>query len=131
MNANELRIANYIKGINSPYESYTEVDLDLFVGLYNETVNEDDLTPIILTEQWLLNLGFEYYKPLDHYRIVINDIWYSIKINHNLLVGFWFTFVNLNWDETKEMPYKKVDYVHELQNLFFALTNKELTIINE
>jgi hypothetical protein len=82
--------------------------------------------PVALTEDWLPKLGFEYYEPLNHYRIVINDIWYSVTLNYKGLDGFWFSFVNLNVDETQEMPMKKVGFVHKLQNLFLDISEVEL-----
>lgn len=122
MKVNELKVGNY-------FDLYGSV-AKLHPSDFNKWCKDfqfRDFRPIPITEEWLLKLGFEYYKPLDHYKIVINDVWYSIKSKHNF-DGFWFTFVNLNLDETKEMPYKKVEFVHQLQNLFFTLADQELTI---
>lgn len=80
------------------------------------------LEPIPLTEEWLIKLGFQYYKPLNHHRIVIEDRWYSINSKH------YFSFVDLAGDETVCMPNTKILNVHQLQNLFHALTGQELTI---
>lgn len=89
---------------------------------YNKYV--DEFEPIPLNEEWLLKLGFECYKPLNHYRKVIDDVWVQIYVNN----GFWLSFVDLNGCETKEMPRRKVATVHQLQNLFYSLTVQELTL---
>ena len=80
------------------------------------------VVPIPLTEEWLLKFGFKFYEPLSHYRIVIDDVWYYVNKD------FYFSFCNLKADESQHMPYKKLKYVHQLQNLYFALTGEELTI---
>jgi hypothetical protein len=136
----DLRIGNYLKTKeNAPVKrGQLEVygldsnknanHLDLVsLGFVND---HDFFTSILvylegieLTEQLILDLGFEFYKTLGHYRIVIDDVWFQIyKTNF----GFKFTFVNLNEDETKEMPRRTVTYIHELQNLMFVLSNQEL-----
>ena len=144
--ANELRIGNFINGLYEPnYENEQEDHLEIAlckvvlldsVGLTDNYIwvetkdtdndNFDSFEPIPITELGLIYLGFEYYEPLKHYRIVIDDIWYSVNINYLGLKGFFFSFVNLNADETESMPVKEVKYVHKLQNLFFELSGIEL-----
>ena len=127
MKANELRLGNlFIEENTKEIISVVGLEKDkvIFSGMF---LDKWQSKPIQLTKEILLQLGFEYYKPLDHYRIVINDVWYSIKLEYNI-EGCLFTFVNLNCDETKEMPWIIVDYVHELQNLYFALTKLELNL---
>jgi hypothetical protein len=126
--ANELRIGNWVK--YQFHDGLKEVKIcsNDFKMLDDKNLNKykERYEPIPLTEQELLNIGFEYYKPLGHYRIVIEDVWYSVHINYLGLKGFFFSFINLNADETESMPMKKVKYVHKLQNLFFELSSKEL-----
>ena len=136
----DLRIGNYLKTKeNAPVKrGQLEVygldsnknanHLDLVsLGFIND---HDFFTSILvylegieLTDQLILDLGFEFYKPLGHYRFVIEDVWYQI---YKTEFGFMFTFVNLNQDETKEMPRRRVRFIHELQNLMFALSKYEL-----
>jgi hypothetical protein len=133
MKATELRIGNLTQdskgnllkviGLTDDNISYYVVDRSKFpleVGWQAK--------PIPLTEEWLVKFGFEYYKPLNHFRIVIDDIWYSIQSNYKKLDGFWFTYVNLNVCEVNHMPFKEIKHIHQLQNLYFALTGEELTI---
>lgn len=81
-------------------------------------------SPVPLTEEWLLRLGFylndrghekQYGPPHD---------WSPCYIYWDKLSGFCFQFENyqLNYEDIK------VEYVHQLQNLYFSLTGKELEI---
>jgi hypothetical protein len=67
--------------------------------------------PIKLNEEWLLKFGFEsYYKDKSEFQ------------NKNLYLVRESVF----WRSWKHEVI--IQYVHQLQNLYFALTNKELTI---
>lgn len=115
MKANELRIGSYV---------YFKDEVLFFE--FESGWNFQYIKPIPLTEDWLLKLGFEYYAPLSHYRIVINDIWYKVKITFD--GQFLFSFINLNYDEVNHMPPKYIGTVHQLQNLYFSLTGEELIL---
>lgn len=72
---------------------------------------------IPLSEDWLVKFGFRVsfqYKDYDDY---INDLGFKINLFHN-----GKAFVDLG-DFCK-----KIEYIHQLQNLFFALTQTELSI---
>lgn len=126
MKANELRLNNLIKvkGLN-------EFDfLDYSVEKCNyhhikdlETCNPDFLyEPIPLTEEWLLRFGF-----------ILEDELYKIDKNkyHTISVllsnNFCMPFIKSNHHEASEgFSFYGIKYVHQLQNLYFALTNTEL-----
>ena len=126
MKATELRIGNYVM-----YSSLIQVN-----G-YKIAECEDHLDrfkPIPLTEEWLLKFGFKEVKRYTH------D--YEEKIySKSIIVG------NENHCETLtiSMPFKvgfigdyfsdecytlniDINNVHQLQNLYFALTGEELTV---
>ncbi|MCT3673304.1 hypothetical protein HZQ94_08910 [Elizabethkingia anophelis] len=142
MEGKELRIGNYIK--HSELHGITEVmavGKDYIHILFNnETLYESIkwFTPIPLTEEWLLKLGGE---KIPHFTIS-NSIIIKTKRNQQLSFGcvgtpnFMVFLQELdpdnenkitdlipihNWDYDKDM------YVHQLQNLFFTLSGKELT----
>ena len=75
----------------------------------------EDCDGIPLTEEWLLKFGFEKDKKgfLHNVRFVFHHI-YGWKILEN-----WIK----NWVGIRE-----IKYVHELQNLYFALTGKEIEL---
>lgn len=112
MKANELRIGNYviqdvefIRGISSM--SLHKFNLDLI-----------KLIPIPLTEEWILKFGFE--KKLTVW-------WYfneKLVIECGILSNKIFVRFRLNDYESVEIS--EIKYVHQLQNLYFALTNEEL-----
>ncbi len=107
MKVNELKIGNTIKngvisGIKFTNSWYIETN--------EKWIELEYIEPIPLTEEWLLKFGFVY-----------NDTWGRYFKGHEELRkeinGFCY-FLNGSW--------LFVDYVHKLQNLYFALTNEEL-----
>lgn len=114
MDAKELRIGNTI--INRLLSSVS--------GEYNVTVevleflekfpDQDTFYPILLTEEWLVRLGFEnngslyWYKGYD----------YSLDTRASKFVVYS--------DYVTPIYGTEVKYVHELQNLIYALTGEEL-----
>jgi hypothetical protein len=118
MKANELRIGNWIHILDS--------DCDY------KLMNTDDLSlvdcgsgseGIPLTEEWLEKLGF-----FDKYKSV------HTRWSKN---GFSIQQASDEDDEGGSIPVKQefsyefkydIKYVHQLQNLYFALTGEELVI---
>jgi hypothetical protein len=77
-----------------------------------------DIEPIPLTEEWLLKFGFENDR--NGYRLVDK---YSLSIScdkDNKLHPCYGDRILLNA--------VTLDYVHQLQNLYYALTGEELII---
>jgi hypothetical protein len=88
----------------------------------------NNFQPIPLTEEWLLNFGFsttDYkngYIGIDH---KAGGIITDFVLTYPLVIGeFQKHFI---WEHSK-FKYNELKYVHQLQNIFFALTNEELTI---
>lgn len=115
MEANELRIGNYIQknGLKATVEIINgEVDEIYYLGddfYYSDSI--DDLRPIPLNEEWLLNFGFEMYEfdnKANQFRLKDRLIVYREGCLHD-----YGTSV-------------KLEFVHQLQNLYFFLTNTEL-----
>jgi hypothetical protein len=109
MNAKELRIGNWYQWYaEGKYYEYQVEGIDLIQ-------NYENFEPIPLTEDWLLKFGFKYDKPQDLY---------SHKSGHDLM------FVKDGYVEFYLYEYggafKILEFVHQLQNLFFALTEQEL-----
>jgi len=108
MDANELRIGNYIKPIGDfPVWKVTSRDFE-----YIEN-NTKDYEPIPLTEKWLINFGFvKQMGCMFTNKITIRN---GIKGKYQLRVSDGLDFVFIK-------------HVHQLQNLYFALTGEELTL---
>lgn len=111
MKANELRIGNIYKHpLNS--EKYTKISHSDFISGFI-----DSFKPIPLTEEWLLKFGFV--------KDSISDLFLDINDTHFLI-----------WDN-KRLEFQSdesddficfCESVHQLQNLYFALTSEELTL---
>jgi hypothetical protein len=68
---------------------------------------------IPITEEWILKLGFIKDEILEFYR---ND-----KSNSTIIIDYDFICL-LGYSHVK------IKYVHQLQNLYYALTQRELTV---
>ncbi len=87
--------------------------------LDHEESKIEDLEPIKLTEDILLKCGFKLSTPNQY---INHQHWYNedtdIEFNHELVCriyeGNGYVYVNY------------IKYLHQLQNLHFALTGKEL-----
>ena len=88
---------------------------------YNHWVNAE---PIKISNDWLVKLGFKLY-PSGYYCLDIHGekVYISIGLKHdtepNLILDSGENALSFNL--------KHIKYVHQLQNLFFALTGVELS----
>lgn len=78
---------------------------------------------IPLTEDWLLKLGFEHDRN-EYWMIEHEYIHFLIFVNSINKMIYHFTDVERRQYHTT----KEIKHVHQLQNLYFALTDEELTI---
>ena len=124
MEANELRIGNYIGSIGNIYEVILVDSKGNVKGFDGGTsFNLDDsITPIPLTEEWLLKFGYVLYGKEATDSESPRD-WYWIK------KGFAISIDNITW-KTSYIELILLS-VHQLQNLYYALTGEELTIKSE
>jgi hypothetical protein len=104
---NELRIGNLVL--------IHRTEIQMLEGDFG--YRDDFYSPITLNERWLLNLGF--YKSDDFY--ILDGYHASFDADNPL----WFGQAGCCQFETIK---DNIKYVHELQNLYFALTNEELTV---
>ena len=115
MKTNELRIGNYIGQdgnilIVEKIDIQNNIGCSLFEKAKGQHVNSGNKYFIPLTEEWLLKLGF--YECHGWYRKNNLEI-YKVK-NYLYIPRF-----NIG-----------LEHVHQIQNLYFALTGEELTINN-
>ena len=75
--------------------------------------------PIPLTEEWLLKFGFECFADGQYEKIFEN-----LDFNWDKETGLYI-FLRTQEDNIKP---DHIKHVHQLQNLYFALTGEELTI---
>lgn len=104
MKASELRIGNYIGILDPGIETECTAEHIKFIADGDATYR-----PIPLTEKWLKRIdwrGYEYLYFNSHF---------CLDDSGHLYYRGDYTGINVN-------------YVHQLQNLYFALTHEELTI---
>lgn len=113
MEAKELRLGNFVKLIygDKPFNVVRAIDND-YISIDEITVDfttEDEIEPIEITKEWLLKFGF-------------------VQRNNRYVFKHFLTFYLKNFaiQIGTSSVFVKIKYVHELQNLHFALTKKEL-----
>jgi len=137
MKASELRIGNYIADRGNKewqidhWESINKLsaksNATMYMGILMEThpMTEyvDYIKPIPLTEEWLLKFGFEeitnyvFKSPSKQsaYELSYETLCYNLKEKI-----FTVCTCDVHGFETT------IEHVHQLQNLYFALTGEEL-----
>jgi len=122
MKANELRIGNYVyhDALKIPRLGIDGVDYMQITGEGISCFEQKlmDVIPIPLTEEWLLKFGFETWET--EVSLQIYDFWQLYNLKIAIYKGNFYTDIN-----AKKIFIK---HVHQLQNLYFALTSEELTI---
>jgi len=145
MKANELRIGNLVTLNNERYHPRVHGETLMVTGINQtrgfenekthgvslEHINQKKTTyydtysqficyvePIALTEEWLLKFGFE--KSSDNGYII------ELSYNSHLDIDFVYNYSELS--VSKYAMNLNVKYVHQLQNLYFALKGEELDI---
>lgn len=117
--ANELRIGNWIMFDGN----LTQVDLGLF-DMWGDVDIDERLNPIALTPEILEKCGFEKDEDAnsDIYQLDIGRKSFRIQLSTTSII---FKFdVGMDWTSDIDAP----EYLHQLQNLFFALSGEELPL---
>ncbi|MDR4892285.1 MULTISPECIES: hypothetical protein [unclassified Chryseobacterium] len=119
METNELRLGNYVMDKKDENLECVYLLQDLGDLVYINDLHPDNCMPIPLTEEWLLTFGFtlmpESEYTLNTYEKEEFQLWNK--------KGDFSEIVYLSSRDTIELK-----SVHQLQNLFFALKGKELTL---
>lgn len=128
LNANELRIGNLINYLlideldeRKQWYYPSTVDIYNIPIILNKHKMNQDYQPIPLTEEWLLKLGFQSGGAKQWLFITLDEkdecYLYFNPLGKGIAID----------QEGKECTFEiELNYVHQLQNLYFALTKKEL-----
>lgn len=121
MKAQELRIGNYIR-LMLNHSDFNDICIELadFNLIANESRNHT-YEPIPITEEWLLKFGFKRY---------VNEFRISVGEGLEFCVGdnsFFDISQEIDGEVEKVYFTDIFKYVHQLQNLYFAITGEELT----
>jgi len=151
MKANELRIGNYVSELVLGIVPIFTIQRDtVWVAVKHNTLNIlgdqhyhldiSSIEPIPLTEEWLLKFGFVRDSDSMDIRYKNSDdpgTIYEIRlIDQSLFRGQdsgWNLQLIEIFDEQDEsdmrfVHIKRIDHVHQIQNLFYSLSGTELTI---
>ena len=132
MDVRELRLGNLVKegvlGVCPVEGIEADIHNDGIAWLGKDMMcyhtNGFNIAPIPLRGKWFKGLGFVKAYPKAWYKY--KKPWtYQIEKHPGYPEGYIF-FIDIDGDAAP--PSVKIRYVHELQNLYFALTGEELTI---
>jgi hypothetical protein len=126
MKAQELRIGNLVRTISEESEVLKIEAIKIFdkttdsdcvrLESFTKWLEIDCIEPIIITEDWLIKLGFGCIPQIkeEYFR---NCLSFNIKDN----ICFFET-------DCQPEYFNHIKYLHQLQNFYFLLTNQELEI---
>ena len=134
MEANELRIGNYFYDRSNKilrldwWEHINKLASDMSVNgmkVHPMTEHIGNARPIPLTEEWLVKFGFDKGEDSYNFRGFClenrNTDAFLPELRKEKLKDSFGAWCNNNF-------LTNIKHVHQLQNLYFALTNEELTI---
>ena len=135
LQANELRIGNWVK-----YEGQDVLVMELYrndleLGYFSDSIGFNrkytEINPIPLTEEWLERLGFKHnYSETEDGEVCVDNYSISLGKYSNLTIEKDFSF-GVDSKDFEDLICFENDYilsVHRLQNIYFALTGKELEL---
>lgn len=148
MKATELRIGNWIDTLEGPAQIEAISDSGIIAtSIIPSGDSLGFLKPIPLAEEWLFKFKWKYQdrdvnrSDGKKERFYISpffgehrEYWIELQLSNN---SFGHSFMWLCWDigggnDHIHFPQgHKIDYVHQLQNIFFALAGEEPTLKTE
>jgi len=137
MEANELILGNKV-GFYKPLIRELQIGNvagimqdDVYIPEFSKTVllSYNGITGIPLTEEWLLKFGFESQgEVFVGYEQNLIYQYYYCKGFGIALIGDTFRLWINSEDDWYSFPWTELNFVHELQNLYYALTKTELIL---
>jgi hypothetical protein len=130
MKITELRIGNWVeqtehKESGMPFKKHIQFSESNWYRMGDCVEYEEDFEPITLTEEWLVKFGWVWNKETNSYEKYPNGD-ARMHLEYRPLNGSYKMFNYV----LKALICERIWYVHQLQNLFFALAGEELLITN-
>lgn len=133
MKASELRIGNLVyvtdNLTNLVFKEITPINIHNLMHLtgWDKSPIDIEFEPIPLTEEILLKLGFKNIDKGGNDFITYTDSEhnYYLQIDVRKNDGKYLILDN-SFDDLRAFSMVDIEYVHQLQNLYFALTGEEL-----
>lgn len=129
MKPQEVRIGNLVYDTNG---HVNHVNLEAMTYLCKEPHNQ--VKPIPLTEEWLVKFGFENSDETYFRKEITNDKdgyqALELMLDYDGKIYLQLVFLIDDDEENEDFFFRGdiLEYVHQLQNLYFALTGTELEI---
>ena len=118
MKANELRIGNFVN-----YEGKSKcINLKDFENFLYYPSDDRKNEPIPITKEWLIKFGFVIDNDFD------NTFIDNTSLKDCVLIYDTNAKMFIIESDRDTIQFKHIKHVHQLQNLYFALTQKELII---
>lgn len=147
---NELRVGNlfhptmYSNGIRVPQSTIAKIiTIDAFHVLWlpsdlnpaqvewNES-KYNEIEPIPLTSEWLLKFGFKLEDITWYDASVTKNVYckgqYYVDLRESLGTGYLFGKMDNEYPGYRNILVRPVQYVDQIQNVFYFITGEELTI---
>lgn len=119
MEARELRIGNWIQ------DKWSTIPSKVWIIDTTETSTQTKSKPLPITEQLLLDFGFKRHH--DDYS---NEVIFIKNVPNNTEFE-WGVYPNELGSGIKVNNRVLLRHIHQLQNLYYALTGEELTFKNK
>lgn len=126
INANELRIGNYIRfaedGTIFKVDGIYPTGFDVSNGVEQTWIESDTFEGIPFTSEFLISNGFK--KRFDSDDCNIWDLESNAFLNGSMTLAL----ISRGWKMLVCPPAQPFHFIHQLQNLYFALTGKDLIL---
>lgn len=124
MKSNELRIGNKLKkgGVVITVDAQTIVKID-------DLGSAAGYEPIPITPEWLEKFGLTKIETTSGRYKYLNG-YYKFGECYLMYLVDYCSISTITYSNEDEVDVSDVLFVHQLQNLYFALTNEELTMKN-
>jgi len=129
IDSNEVRIGNLVNYNDGEYgfDDYVVIIEPHEIHTYRtiaERIKNAEFHPIPITPEWLERLGFEKrISPKGHENWVMYSQHHFAFVLREITPFIGFTYHSYGTDHSLQ-----IDHVHQLQNLYHALTGQELTV---
>ena len=137
MKSTELRIGNLVSfggrmatvyqvnrsGAVLQYDGDTNTEIE---GVRRSTVSINDIEPVTLTKDWLISSGF-YKNPgiITEYILIVDSEYTEMKrftvLQSEEKIFYFIPSIRVAWSV-------RLDFIHQLQNLYFSITKQELSV---
>ena len=122
MKTTELRVGNYIEDcFDVKRYEVRQLDLEDFSAMlnYRNSSHPNTYRAVKLNDEWIKSFGFENIKTQDKFFTKDNTIGISTADDK-------FRFIQGNF--VYQIILRELEYVHELQNLYYSITGVELSV---